>query len=553
MECVAGLMYEARPEQGQNRRWLTLDGFMQCQRQYKSKEDDHLEFIIIKLIVFIFLFTVLNVATGKAPMHTSTMNAGISNKAVDGSTSTFYNPSTCSLTKREEKPMWYVNLLEPYMVQLVRVDFGKSCCRNNTPATIVLRVGKNRPDMKENPICNKFEGYIEEGRPLFLPCNPPMPGIFVSVTMEKPKFQQLSICETFVYTDQALPIERCPSFRDQPLGSTATYSGKCYIFYKNLKMNFENAKSFCERRGGSLVDETSAGIQGFLSWELWRRRRNDNDQTHYWNGVLKNNRNAWQWINGKEARVTFWTDEKIGNGTCSMFNSTAGWMWSDYNCNRRLSFVCQHKPKTCGKPEQPTNSTLLARNYNVGTSVEYRCAPGHLLVGPQSRTCMADGFYSEYPPKCKYLECPIPFPVTNGEYRLLNGTMTYKSVVQYTCAEGYLLRGRKTLTCDVNQKWNGPPPRCERKCNQGYNLLGKPKTMCLSTGSWDSNAPICKGKELEFTEEFCITSWTEKIVIVRYQILGYKYMKITQRFDDAISSLSSKNKKKNSKTIIQEK
>jgi hypothetical protein len=36
---------------------------------------------------------------------------------------------TISLILQVEKaPWWYVNLLEPYMVQLVRIDFGQSCC-----------------------------------------------------------------------------------------------------------------------------------------------------------------------------------------------------------------------------------------------------------------------------------------------------------------------------------------------------------------------------------------------------------------------------------------
>lgn len=88
----------------------------------------------------------------------------------------------------------------------------------NKPATIIVRVGNNRPDLGTNPICNRFTGFLEEGQPLFLPCNPPMPGAFVSVHLESPTSSQLSICEAFVYTDQALPIERCPQFRDQPPG-----------------------------------------------------------------------------------------------------------------------------------------------------------------------------------------------------------------------------------------------------------------------------------------------------------------------------------------------
>ena len=70
----------------------------------------------------------LNVAAGKAPMQSSVADGGIPQKAVDGSTSTFFDADTCSLTDVERSPWWYVNLLEPYMVQLVRIDFGQSCC-----------------------------------------------------------------------------------------------------------------------------------------------------------------------------------------------------------------------------------------------------------------------------------------------------------------------------------------------------------------------------------------------------------------------------------------
>ena len=75
-----------------------------------------------------FIISVLNVAAGKAPMQSSVADGGIPQRAVDGSTSTRFDLSTCSLTEVEKSPWWYVNLLEPYMVQLVRIDFGQSCC-----------------------------------------------------------------------------------------------------------------------------------------------------------------------------------------------------------------------------------------------------------------------------------------------------------------------------------------------------------------------------------------------------------------------------------------
>ena len=70
------------------------------------------------------------------------------------------------------------------------------------PATVTVRVGNNRPDLGTNPVCNRFTGELEEGKPLFLPCNPPLPGAFVSVHLDGPVPTQLSLCEAFVYTDQ---------------------------------------------------------------------------------------------------------------------------------------------------------------------------------------------------------------------------------------------------------------------------------------------------------------------------------------------------------------
>lgn len=83
---------------------------------------------------------------------------------------------------------------------------------DDQPAVVVVRVGNNRPDLDSNPICNRFIGLLKEGRPLFLPCNPPMPGAFVSVHIEGPPGVQLSICEAFVYTDQVSPPFNIPCF-----------------------------------------------------------------------------------------------------------------------------------------------------------------------------------------------------------------------------------------------------------------------------------------------------------------------------------------------------
>ncbi|XP_030382318.1 uncharacterized protein LOC115629867 isoform X1 [Scaptodrosophila lebanonensis] len=465
-------------------------------------------------------FCVLNVAAGKAPMQISTEGAGAPQKAIDGSTSAFFTAETCSLTKPERSPWWYVNLLEPYMVQLVRLDFGKSCC-GNKPATIVVRVGNNRPDLGTNPICNRFKGLLEAGQPLFLPCNPPMPGAFVSVHLENNTPNPLSICEAFVYTDQALPIERCPTFRDQPPGALASYNGKCYIFYNRQPLNFLDALSFCRSRGGTLISESNPALQGFISWELWRRHRSD-VSSQYWMGAVRdgNDRSTWKWVNGEEVTVSFW-NHPGGDEDCARFDGSKGWLWSDTNCNTLLNFICQHQPKTCGRPEQPPNSTMIALNgFEVGAQIKYSCDANHLLVGPATRTCLETGFYNEFPPVCKYIECGLPASIAHGSYALLNNTVGYLSLVKYSCDEGFEMIGRALLTCDFDERWNGPPPRCDIvecdtlpgnyyntiisapngtyygskadiTCPPGYRMEGPQILTCLASGQWSSALPRC--------------------------------------------------------------
>ncbi|XP_076289244.1 uncharacterized protein LOC143213361 [Lasioglossum baleicum] len=494
-------------------------------------------------------FCVLNVAGGKAPMQSSSSEGGIPQRAVDGSSGQIYTPQTCTLTRPELRPWWYVNLLEPYMVQLVRLDFGKPCCGDGLPGTIVVRVGNNRPDLGTNPICNRFTGPQEEGQPLFLPCNPPMPGAFVSVHLEAntptPTPVQLSLCEAFVYTDQALPIERCPQFRDQPPGSTATYNGKCYIFYNRQPMVFREALAFCRARGGTLVDESNPALQGFISWELWRRHRSDTS-SQYWMGAIRDqtDRSVWRWTeSGEEVSVSFWSLPQGTEEDCARYDGSRGWLWSDTPCTARLNFICQHQPRACGRPEQPPNSTMSVTTstdrsssgvYEVGTTVEYTCNAGSARIGPSTRTCLDTGFYNDFPPVCKSIECGYPANIKYGGYTLINNTVTYLSQVLYSCEEGYEMTGRARLTCDIDARWNGPPPRCEPilcdpptpvphsyiqvdeidepetisgkaglnrsllvgsavtyTCEKGYRLTGFRQILCLTTGMYDHVAPTC--------------------------------------------------------------
>lgn len=61
------------------------------------------------------------------------------------------------------------------------------------------------------------------------------------------------------------------------------------------------------------------------------------------------------------------------------------------------------------------------------------------------------------------VQCGMPARIPNGGYKMVNDTRHYLSMTSYTCNDGYQLIGRGDLICDIDGRWNGPPPRCERK------------------------------------------------------------------------------------------
>lgn len=65
----------------------------------------------------------------------------------------------------------------------------------------------------------------------------------------------------------------------------------------------------------------------------------------------------------------------------------------------------------------------------------------------------------------KGIQCGFPADISNGSYKLINGTVNYLSQVQYSCNEGYKMIGRDRLICDLDERWDGPPPKCTGNTN----------------------------------------------------------------------------------------
>ena len=100
-------------------------------------------------------------------------------------------------------------------------------------------------------------------------------------------------------------------------------------------------------------------------------------------------------------------------------------------------------------------------NPRVGEKARYTCDPGQLLVGEETRLCLANGEWDGAAPLC-VTPCPdLQDP--------LNGTVTQNgtapgSTACYTCREGFQPSSNTPCrTCSMDGEWSGLEIICRSK------------------------------------------------------------------------------------------
>lgn len=190
-----------------------------------------------------------------------------------------------------------------------------------------------------------------------------------------------------------------------------------------------------------------------------------------------------------------------------------------------LISITTAQDNVCSRPELGENINLegLQRYFSPGVELPLSCKPGYTpILGPRVIVCVQSGKWTNTKLKCKPVQCSYPDPPVNGQ--LYYEDTLYKSTVNYTCDEGYILDGASSAVCQIDGKWSAPEPQCKPiscgpapipqfgmiiydkiinndnlnygttgtyKCQPPFALFGNERAECTASGQW-TKPPRCQ-------------------------------------------------------------
>ncbi|XP_072024065.1 sushi, von Willebrand factor type A, EGF and pentraxin domain-containing protein 1-like isoform X2 [Amphiura filiformis] len=188
---------------------------------------------------------------------------------------------------------------------------------------------------------------------------------------------------------------------------------------------------------------------------------------------------------------------------------------ADGTWNITKESVCQII--SCSEPTPIPNGQFHAVAYTYKSVITYQCEKGYELIGSGSARCNSDGNWSEAPPRCELITCPI---VDAPEFGTVSGTNKYDDLLTFECSVTHELIGAKQIQCKETGDWNHPAPICKlRSCDQppdldngvmfgqrflkgdvvsyrcysGYFLEGSRSQICQDSYTWSGDTPRCVG------------------------------------------------------------
>lgn len=178
----------------------------------------------------------------------------------------------------------------------------------------------------------------------------------------------------------------------------------------------------------------------------------------------------------------------------------------------------QCRPVKCGPLTNPHNGKVILESKVYQSQVHYICHDGYSTNGPRSRTCLANGTWSEKEPQCSPNPCQALPRIPHVIYPADKTRFVVGDFVQLECENGFQPSSEGLAECLPDQTWSltefscdplecSPPGAPENgraeyralffgsivtyTCNTGYTLIGQATASCNATQRWSNPLPLC--------------------------------------------------------------
>ncbi|KAM3915657.1 E-selectin-like, partial [Leptodactylus fuscus] len=164
-------------------------------------------------------------------------------------------------------------------------------------------------------------------------------------------------------------------------------------------------------------------------------------------------------------------------------------------------------------------------NFSFQSTCHYGCFDGFVLNGMDVSQCLPSGMWSNAEPYCTAVTCDVLSHPQHGSFTCnhLWAENSFGSACEFTCSEGWKLEGLNKTVCDSTGQWTEDVPKCEAvtcnvvsspshgivscnhsvafnsfgstcefTCLEGWKLKGPKQIRCGPRGSWTEDPPTCE-------------------------------------------------------------
>ncbi|XP_067846631.1 P-selectin-like [Heptranchias perlo] len=274
--------------------------------------------------------------------------------------------------------------------------------------------------------------------------------------------------------------------------------------HSTTDMSWPAARNYCQEYFTDLVAIQNSEENNYLNTVLPR------SQNYYWIGIRKIH-DVWTWVGTNKSlhkEAENWAEGEPTDGAEDCVEiyikrlKEAG-KWNNDPCQERwkraLCYLASCKPTSCSDHGEC-----------VETIGNYTCRCNEGFYGSECESVVKCGSLEISGQRFKNCSHPI-------------GDFSYSSTCDFSCAEGFELRGSDRLECGASGEWSAPIPNCEAvkcgsleipgqrfkncshpigdfsynstcdfSCAKGFELRGSDRLKCGATGEWSAPIPNCE-------------------------------------------------------------